>query len=115
MGLSHIFKLVRVIVVMKKIQLLAVALLLMFSSQLFAGGINGNVVDSNDRGKSKVRVTVKYGNQTNYTYTNSDGSYVIEIPVVYAGTQGKVYVAGTYVARCTIPAKGYNIVNAKLK
>ncbi len=107
--------LVRLATVMKKIQLLAVAMLFMFSSQLFAGGISGHISDSKNRGKSNVRVTVKYGNQTNYTHTNSNGNYVLEIPAAYAGVQGKVYVSGTYVTRCTIPAKGYNNVNAKIK
>jgi len=100
---------------MKKIQLLAVAILFMFSSQLFAGGISGQIVDSKNRGQSKVRVTVKYGNQTQYTYTNSNGSYVLEIPATYAGAKAKVYVSGTYVTRCTIPAEGYNTVNTTLK
>ena len=99
---------------MKKIQLLAVAILFMFSSQLFAGGISGQVTDSKNHAKSKVRVTVKYGNQTQYTHTNSNGSYVLEIPATYAGTRAKVYVSGTYVTRCTIPAEGYNTVNAKM-
>jgi len=100
---------------MKKIQLIAVAMLFMFSSQLFAGGISGYISDSQNRGKSKVRVTVKYGNQTNYTHTDSNGNYVLEIPAAYAGVKGKVYVSGTYVTRCTIPAEGYNTVNAKIK
>ena len=101
--------------VMKKIQLIAIAMLFMFSSQLFAGGISGHVSDSQNRGKSNVRVTVKYGSQTNYTHTNSNGNYVLEIPAAYAGVRGKVYVAGIYVTRCTIPEEGYNQVNAKIK
>ncbi|MBT8044453.1 MAG: hypothetical protein KJO79_05825 [Verrucomicrobiae bacterium] len=100
---------------MKKIQLLVVAILCMCTAQLFAGGISGYVTDSKNQGKSKVRVTVKYGDQTNYTYTRSNGSYVIEIPATYAGVKARVYVSGTYVTRCTIPKEGYNTVNAKLK
>ena len=87
----------------------------MFSSQLFAGGITGRVSDSRNRGKANVRITIKYGNQTNYTHTRADGTYVIEVPAAYAGVRGKVYAAGIYVTRCRIPKKGYNTVNVRLK
>ena len=101
--------------VMKKIQLLVFSICLIFSAQLFAGGINGHVSDGKGKGKAGVRVTIKYGNQTNYTHTNKAGYYQMELPAAYAGVRGKVYVQGMNVARCTIPKKGYNSVNVKIK
>ena len=88
---------------------------LIFVTQLFAGGINGHVRDGKGRAKEGVRVTVKYGNQTNYSHTNKYGYYQIDVPEKYVGVRGKVYASGTYVARCTVPKKGYNSVNVKIK
>ena len=101
--------------VMKNIPLLVLGLMVAFSVQLMAAGITGRVTDSRDRGQKKVRVTIKYGDQTNYTYTDSNGDYTIEVPAAYAGSKGKVYASGTYVTACTIRAKGYNRVNVKVK
>jgi hypothetical protein len=100
---------------MKKIQLFVLALCFVFASQLFAGGVNGYVRNSKGQGKPGVRVTIKYGNQTNYTHTDRYGYYQIDVPVVYAGVRGKVYAQGIYVARCTVPKKGYNVVNVRIK
>ena len=100
---------------MKRIQLLVLGIVFALSAQLMAGGISGRVVDSRDKGKSKVRVTIKYGDQTNYTYTDSEGNYTIETPADYAGVKGKVYVSGTYVTKATLREEGYNIVNIKVK
>jgi len=100
---------------MKKIQLLVLGIVFALSAQLMAGGVTGRITDSRDRGKSKVRVTIKYGDQTNYTYTDSNGDYSIEIPATYAGAKGKVYASGTYVTKVTLRSKGYNRVNVKVK
>ncbi|MFK7909504.1 MAG: hypothetical protein AB8F34_02770 [Akkermansiaceae bacterium] len=84
-------------------------------SDMYAAGITGRVSDSKNRSKAKVKVTIKYGSQTQYTYTDSNGRYVLEIPTTYAGVRGKIYASGTYVTRCTIPKKDYNVVNVRLK
>lgn len=91
------------------------SLCFVFSAQLFASGVNGRVSDGKGKGKAGVRVTIKYGNQTNYTHTDKNGYYQIELPESYAGVRGSVSVAGTSVAQCTIPKKGYNSVNVKIK
>lgn len=88
---------------------------MLLACQLFAGGINGYVRDGKGMGKSGVRVTVKYGNQTNYTHTDSNGYFQIDVPSAYAGVRGKVYAGGMYISLCTIPKKNYNSVNVTIK
>jgi len=100
---------------MKKIPILSFVVSLFLACQLFAGGVSGKVIDGNGVGKSGVRMTIKYGNQTNYTHTNRYGYYSIEVPKAYAGVRGKVYAQGVYVSRCTLPKKGYNMVNVTMK
>lgn len=101
--------------VMKKIPILTFVASLLLACQLFAGGVSGQVVDGKGVGKSSVRVTIKYGNQTNYTHTDRYGYYRIEVPKAYAGVRGKVYAQGIYISLCTIPKKGYNTVNVTIK
>ncbi len=79
---------------------------LAFASIATAGGIAGRVQDAKGRGRSGVTVTVKVDGQTISVTSEKDGSFIVNTPATSYGLRGKIYVGGSLVTNCLIPANG---------